>query len=117
MIGPVLLALVRGEIKHFFAYNDSPDSSSGDGRDETIEAGSEVAQKARAEARARAANGASTENGVEEKETAVSAEQNGNGEETPADGEPDDDSWMEGGVMTGQNASEGKARRRKSKKK
>lgn len=117
MIGPVLLALIRGEIKHFFAYNDSPESSSAEARDETIEAGSEVAQKARAEARARAENGAASQNGShEQQEGAASEEQNGAGEEEQT-GEPEDDSWMEGGVVTGQSASDGKVRRRKGKKK
>lgn len=70
--------------------------------DDTIEPGSEVAQRARAEKAGQAGEGGSSEDG--------------NGDAVPGGAGADDDSWMEGGVAAAEGAAGG-ARKRKGKKK
>ncbi|KAI9632812.1 putative minor histocompatibility antigen h13 [Dioszegia hungarica] len=109
ILGPFLLALVRGEIADLWAYKEGAEDSKSI-VDETIERGSEIAQKARAEARAKAAALADGVSGGEGEDKASGAE----GEEQDGAVEGDD-SWMEGGVAG--SGQEGKARKRRTKKK
>ncbi|WVW80286.1 hypothetical protein I302_102264 [Kwoniella bestiolae CBS 10118] len=100
-LGPVLLAVARGELKDLWAWSDTP-TEEDDKKvlDETIEAASEVAMKARAEVKATEADAetAAKEGELESNGTALI----------------EDDSWMTGGVVT---PEEGKARKRKGGKK
>jgi minor histocompatibility antigen H13 len=91
-------------LKDLWAYKESETEVV---RDETIEAGSEVAQKAREAARAKAAQLA---------DMVSSAVEDVQGDKSDEDGaNVDDDSWMEGGVAG--NGQDGKARKRRTKKK
>ncbi|WVQ65048.1 uncharacterized protein L199_003218 [Kwoniella botswanensis] len=103
-LGPLLLAVVRGELKDLWAWSDAPtEEEEKKLLDETIEAASEVAMKARAEVKAPEIEAAKKEGEVES---------NGNAHGTTLIEE--DDSWMTGGVVT---PDEGKARKRKGGKK
>lgn len=110
VFGPVLLGLVKGDIQEMWTYSDAPeDEAAAKKRDETIEAGSEVAQKARAEAKANAAasNGeeAGDDKGVQSEE----------GDAQSGNEVVEDDSWMDNkGVATPDND---KVRKRKGRKK
>lgn len=95
---------MRGELKDLWAYKEGEEDEKV--RDETIEPGSEVAQKAR-EAKTAAVNGArQIADDLSEKVTEL-------GEEV--DNALEDESWMESTGMD--TAGEGKARKRKTKKK
>ncbi|WVQ78676.1 hypothetical protein IAT38_000763 [Cryptococcus sp. DSM 104549] len=98
-IGPLILALLRGELKDLWAYRDGPTDEEREKKllDESIEAASEVAQRARAEVKATEAAGADGE-----------AEGEGEGVETPVE----DDSWMND---TGVVAPEGGKSKKKKK--
>ena len=89
--GPVILALVRGELRMLWRWSDAPDPSEEEERqvDETIERPSEVAAKAR--------------EAVKEDEVANQVVEH----------VEEDDSWMEGPMDTGGSS----ARRRKGGKK
>lgn len=100
--------MIRGELSDLWAYKES---DSEEVRDETIEPGSEVAQKAREAAKAKAA---ALAYGVSSLVDGANDEKSGDDEKEGVDGE--DDSWMEGGVA-GSNGQEGKARKRRTKKK
>ncbi|WVR03703.1 hypothetical protein IAU60_000698 [Kwoniella sp. DSM 27419] len=106
-IGPVLLAALRGELKDLWTWTDGS-AEKGDDKvilDDTIEAASEVAMKARA-AKAKAdGEGA----GVDSEDAAATAETSRG--ETPLLNQ--DDSWMEGGVVA---PDDGKPRKRKGGK-
>lgn len=108
VIGPGLLGLIRGELSDLWAYKESDTEVV---RDETIEAGSEIAQKAREAAKAKAA---ALADGASSLVNGESDDKSGDDEKEGLDGE--DDSWMEGGVA-GNNGQEGKARKRRTKKK
>ncbi|WWC88039.1 uncharacterized protein L201_002942 [Kwoniella dendrophila CBS 6074] len=106
-LGPILLASIRGELKELWSWSDAPSTEEKEKKilDETIEAPSEAAMKARAEAKALVAQ---------------SENEDGNSEETKINGtstliEDDDDSWMNSGVVTPDD--QGKARKRKGGKK
>jgi minor histocompatibility antigen H13 len=114
-LGPILLAALRGELRDLWQYTELPAETEEGGKaekkpllDETIEAGSEVAQRARAAARAEKI--AEGDDGVDDVADA------GTGTSTPGEAE-EDDSWMDGGVASGTNASGASARKRKGKKK
>jgi minor histocompatibility antigen H13 len=114
VIGPLLLALLRRELGEFWSYSDLPEDEAKRERDETIEAGSEIAAKAREEARAKAevAEAAEIEgsNGMPEQ-----IGEGGRKDEAQAATAFEDESWMDGeGVVKG---DDGKARRRKGRKK
>ncbi|WRT65822.1 uncharacterized protein IL334_002772 [Kwoniella shivajii] len=101
-LGPLLLALARGEIKDLWAWSDAPKQEEDQKViDESIEAASEVAIKARAEVKAAQA--------TSDNQTEV-PEINGDAG-TVLD---QDDSWMTSGSI---NTDEGKARKRKGGKK
>ncbi|WWD16379.1 hypothetical protein CI109_100805 [Kwoniella shandongensis] len=92
-IGPLLLALARGELKDLWAFNDAPSEEEDDKKvilDESIEPPSEIAHQARLAAKEEVEDG-----------TLTPLEEN--------------DSWMEGGVVGG-GAEEGKPRKRKGGK-
>ncbi|WWC60441.1 uncharacterized protein I303_103013 [Kwoniella dejecticola CBS 10117] len=102
-LGPIILASVRGELRELWGWSDAPteEDEKKTKIDETIEAPSEAAIKARAAAKAA-------------KEDLIETEKP---EEPQADGTTlidEDDSWMTGGVVT---PDEGKARKRKGGKK
>ncbi|WVQ93668.1 hypothetical protein IAU59_000744 [Kwoniella sp. CBS 9459] len=101
-LGPLLLAAIKGEIKDLWTWTDGPTEEQTDKKllDQTIEAASEVAMKARAEIKGTA--------------EATAAAEDGNGDDVG--GEPiviEDDSWMEGGVVA---PEDGKPRKRKGGK-
>ena len=103
-IGPVLLALAKGELKLLWTYNDSPkDKDDNDKKaslDDTIEAPSAVAMQARQAAK--------------EGKAAEVADENAEKIDREGEKEDEDDSWMEGAGVVG---TEGKARKRKGNKK
>jgi hypothetical protein len=98
VLGPLLFALLRGEFPLLWSFVDGADET--EIKDDTIEAPSEAAQRAREEAKAKAVESEALLNGNEgEAEKAVVEE---------------DDSWMDGPVGL---PEDGKARKRKNKKK
>ncbi len=103
-IGPVLLALAKGELKLLWTYNDSPEDKDDNDKkaslDDTIEAPSAVAMQARQAAK---------EGKAAEVADEIAEKVDGEGEK-----EDEDDSWMEGAGVVG---TEGKARKRKGNKK
>lgn len=100
--------MIRGEISDLWAYKETETEVI---RDETIEAGSEIAQKAREAAKAKAA---AVANGISD---LVDGGDKSGDEQEGANGgvEVDDNSWMEGGVAGA--GGDGKARKRRTKKK
>lgn len=103
-LGPVLLAFSRGEIKNLWTYDESPEEENKQVLDDAIEAASEAAIRARAEAKAAA------EETVSKGEDTVDEAQDA-GEQKE---QMDDDSWMNN---TGVIAPEGKPRKKKGGKK
>jgi hypothetical protein len=99
-LGPILFALARGELKQLWSFSDAPAEDGKDKPtaklDETIEAPSEAAMKARQV----------VDDTVQEAGEQVEAVVN----------EVEDDSWMDGSVG-GTNGTDGKARKRKGGKK
>ncbi|KAK4685843.1 minor histocompatibility antigen H13, partial [Tremellales sp. Uapishka_1] len=93
--GPTLLALARGEFTQLWKWSDGREEDKV--VDDTIERPSEAAIKAREAAKAEA--GA-----------------NADGSQTPAEEVIEDDSWMDGGVVTGEKDDGSRARRKKSGK-
>jgi hypothetical protein len=89
VLGPLLFALLRGEFPLLWSFVDGAEET--EIKDDTIEAPSEAAQRARAEALLNGNEGESEKQVVEE-----------------------DDSWMDGPVGL---PEDGKARKRKNKKK
>jgi hypothetical protein len=97
VLGPLLFALLRGEFPLLWSFVDGAEET--EIKDDTIEAPSEAAQRAREEAKAKAAEADGLIAGKEgEDEKAVE----------------EDDSWMDGPVGL---PEDGKARKRKNKKK
>lgn len=99
---------MRGEFPLLWSFTDSPNPDGEVVKDDTIEPPAEAAQRARAEARAKA-------EGIDN-ESPAESEVNGTveGGETIIDQETDD-SWMNDPV--GLPGSDGKARKRKGNKK
>ena len=100
VLGPLGFALLRGEFPLLWSFSDSPTDE--EKKDDTIEPPAEAAQRARAEAKAQA-----DLNGVE-----VTSPAGGEEESAPVE---EDDSWMNDPV--GIAGGDGKARKRKNKKK
>jgi len=98
VLGPLLFALLRGEFPLLWSFVDGAEET--EVKDDTIEAPSEAAQRAREEAKAKAAG--------------EEALLNGNDGECEKPVEEEDDSWMDGPVGL---PEDGKARKRKNKKK
>ena len=93
-LGPLLFALARGELKRLWSFSDAPVEEPK--VDQTMEAPSEAAMKAKAAV-------------MEDKAEEVA-------EEVVAHVEEEDDSWMDGaGVATGQDSSKKKKRGGKKK--
>ncbi|OWZ65398.1 hypothetical protein AYX15_03121 [Cryptococcus neoformans] len=103
-LGPILLAFARGEIKNLWTYNESSEEENKKVLDDTIEAASEAAIKARAEAKAAA------EETVNKGEDTVGGAQDA-GEQKE---QIEDDSWMDN---TGIIAPERKPKKKKGGKK
>lgn len=107
VLGPLLFALLRGELPLLWSFTDTP-AAEEDIKDDTIESPSEAAQLARAEARGMA----------EPKGSGDTSAPNGSDEDVIGATEPSaeqDDSWMNDPV--GVAGGDGKARKRKNKKK
>ncbi|KAK8861698.1 hypothetical protein IAR55_002521 [Kwoniella newhampshirensis] len=107
-IGPLLLALARGEIKDLWSFNDAPseDDESDEKKnilDDTIEPPSEVAQQARTAA-------------TKESDSTPVESGSGGGTGGARIALDEDDSWMEGGVVGGGGDDGGKPRKRKGGK-
>ncbi|ORX35297.1 signal peptide peptidase-domain-containing protein [Kockovaella imperatae] len=100
ILGPLLFALARGEFKLFWGFSDAPgDESQKSKLDETIEAPSEAAMRAK--------------QGILE-DQAEKTDQMAENVSHPVQQEEEDDSWMDGtGVATGG----GEEKSRKTKKK
>lgn len=98
VLGPLLFALLRGEFPLLWSFVDGAEET--EIKDDTIEAPSEAAQRAREEAKAKAVESEALLNGNE-----------GEGEKQVVE---EDDSWMDGPVGL---PEDGKARKRKNKKK
>ena len=98
VLGPLLFALLRGEFPLLWSFVDGAEET--EIKDDTIEAPSEAAQRAREEVKAKAAEAEALLNGNE-----------GEGEKPVLE---EDDSWMDGPVGL---PEDGKARKRKNKKK
>jgi minor histocompatibility antigen H13 len=103
ILGPALMALVRGDIGLLWKWREEADDDE-DERDETIEAPSKVAQMARKEAK--------------DKEFRERAEAEGEAQEEQA-GSPaeDDDSWMDNAGVSSSTPDGKRPRRRGGKKK
>ncbi|WVF66036.1 hypothetical protein IAT40_000774 [Kwoniella sp. CBS 6097] len=110
--GPLLLAVIRGEVKDLWTWIDGPTDAENEKKllDQTIESASEVAMKARAEIKGQGTSS-----------SAASADGRGANANESEDGNDvggeaiviEDDSWMEGGVVA---PEEGKPRKRKGGK-
>jgi hypothetical protein len=98
VLGPLLFALLRGEFPLLWSFVDGAEET--EIKDDTIEAPSEAAQRAREEAKAKAVESEALLNGNE-----------GEGEKPVVE---EDDSWMDGPVGL---PEDGRARKRKNKKK
>ncbi|OCF36274.1 minor histocompatibility antigen H13 [Kwoniella heveanensis CBS 569] len=106
-LGPLLLAVIKGEVKDLWTWTDGPTEEQCEKKllDETIEAASEVAMKARAEIK-----GGSNSNSA----PAAGSHEDGDGNDVGGEAIViEDDSWMEGGVVA---PDEGKPRKRKGGK-
>jgi len=109
VIGPALMALVRGELELLWRWREEEDDEDEE-RDETIEAPSEVAQMARKEAKLREALAS------EDKKAELLAET----QASPSETEPEaaqDDSWMDNTGVATATTTEKRPRRRGGKKK
>ena len=102
VLGPLLFALLRGEFPLLWSFVDGADST--EVKDDTIEPPSEAAQRAREEAKAKAV----------EVEAGLNGE-TGDAEKAKVEIQEEDDSWMNAPV--GLPDGDGKARKRKNKKK
>jgi hypothetical protein len=98
VLGPLLFALLRGEFPLLWSFVDGAEAA--EIKDDTIEAPSEAAQRAREEAKAKAAEAEGLIAGGEAEAGKIA--------------EVQDDSWMDGPVGL---PEDGKARKRKNKKK
>ena len=107
-LGPVLLALVRGELPLLWSYTEAPaeDKDKKEKLDDTIEAPSAAAIAARKAV----ANGQASDAVQHVSEHVEEQEAN-------AEAEPEDDSWMEDGKGVGSGVEGAKARKRKGGKK
>jgi len=95
VLGPLLFALLRGEFPLLWSFVDGAEET--EIKDDTIEAPSEAAQRSREEAKAKAVESEGLMEGEVEKPVVE-----------------EDDSWMNGPVGL---PEDGKARKRKNKKK
>ncbi|GMK59525.1 hypothetical protein CspeluHIS016_0801310 [Cutaneotrichosporon spelunceum] len=102
--GPLLTAAILGETKLLWSWRDEEEEE----KDDTIEAPSQVAMMARKEAKAKAA-------AKEAEAEAAAVEQNGDepGQDTLVEPQPQDDSWMDGAGVGG---NEGPRTRRSKRK-